>query len=370
MKRNILAVMMISSMLLFSMPTFAGVTHLWIDTSGSMNREGRFGSAKKVLIGEIEKASFGDILYIGSFDTNDHLIGRLVVDEFGSKAEKTKIINKLGSLSAKGPWTNLDEPLQASKAIMLDERVPGKIVILSDGLSDPSPDHQPMDLYKIAQIIPQSLGWSLYLIGLSQDIDGLFQVKSPASELTVNTEYPHVKGIALDDFTHEKIGEAVNTIKKDADTAAINKASVTRQESPAIPVPWPIILASLLLSVVGGGLFLAFRSRSRKKLELVFEVKGTDGDSKEVRFSLEDGKKKTFGPKGDIAVASGDTELPPVIFNIQWQKGILWLLPQESIAVNGKFANDKVAIGFGDLIKVREKTTILIKEGGYDNDTK
>lgn len=67
-------------------------------------------------------------------------------------------------------------------------------------------------------------------------------------------------------------------------------------------------------------------------------------------------------------MASGDPELPPVIFAIQLTKEFLWLLPQENIAVNGKLANEKMAIGVGDLIKVREKTTILIREGGKDDD--
>lgn len=231
----------------FSFPfaAFAEIRLFWLDTSGSMNKGGRFESAQDVLIREIGEGKPGDVLYIGNFDTNDYLIRRLAVDESGSKEEKEKLINKVRSLRAKGQWTNLDEPLQASKAILLEERTPGnrKIVILSDGLSDPSPDHEVVDLAKIAEIVPQSLGWSLYLIGLSEDIQWLFQAKSSESQLTVNQQYPHVKGIGLKDFTHEKIENAIETVKKDSMKVVADREPPSQQVAPKPkPAPWPLIL--------------------------------------------------------------------------------------------------------------------------------
>lgn len=115
-------------------------------------------------------------------------------------------------------------------------------------------------------------------------------------------------------------------------------------------------------------LLLAHRSKHRQKLPLVFEIRSTDGGSKEIQVLIEEGKKKTAGPKGEIPIEDRGLELPSVIFSIQWKKGTLWLMPQDSITVNGKFANHNVGIGMGDLIKVRDKLTILIKEGG-DNGT-
>lgn len=346
----------------------AAVSIYFLDTSGSMNKEGRFESAKDVLIREIGNAKPGDVLYVGNFDSNDYLIGRLAVDEAGSPVEKESLIARVRGLAAKGHWTNLDQPLKASKAIMIDERATGKIVLLSDGLSDPSPDHQPVDLAKIAEIVPQSLGWSLYLIGLSQDIEGLFQTKSSEKELTVNEQYPHVKGIPLNDFTYEKIEEAVDTVKKDAETSTAQTAATLQQEGPTVPAPWPAVVTALLLSVVSIPLLLVQRSRATKKLALVFEVRGTDGESKDLQVAVQERKKKTVGPKGEITIEAGNMELPPVVFTIHWKSEVLWLLPQDSIAVNGKLVNDKVAIGVGDLIKVRDKLSIYIKEGG-DNVT-
>lgn len=353
-------------------PVLADVTLMWLDTSGSMNKEGRFESAKDVLIREIENAKPGDVLYVGHFDTNDYLIGRIAVDESGSREEKEKIINSVRSLSPKGQWTNLDEPLQASKAILLEERAAGnrRIVILSDGLSDPSPDHQAVDLAKIAEIVPQRLGWSLYLIGLSQDIEGLFQTKISESQLTVNPEYPHVKGIPLAEFSHEKIEDAVEAVKKDSLEPAESKEAASLQTEPEPnPIPWPLILGALALAAVSISLLLVQRTKHREKLGLVLEIRDGVGESKEVHVSIEKGKKKTAGPNGEIQIKAIDMELPPVVFSILWQKGSLWLQPQDSITVNGKLASDKVVVGIGDLIKVRDKVSILIKEGGDENVT-
>ncbi len=364
-------IMIILVVMMLPVEALAAVTLMWLDTSGSMNKGRRFESARDVLIKEIEEAKHGDVLYIGNFDTNDYLIGRLAVDESGSKEEKEKLINKVRSLRAKGQWTNLDEPLQASKATLLEERTPGnrKIVILSDGLSDPSPDHQVVDLAKIAEIVPQSLGWSLYLIGLSEDIEGLFQAKSSESQLAVNQQFPHVKGIPLKDFTHAKIENAVETVKKDSMEVVTNSEPPSEQAAlKPRRAPWALILSAFVLAAVSVPLLLAHRSKHRQKLPLVFEIRSTDGESKEIQVLIEEGKKKTAGPKGEIPIEDRGLELPSVLFSIQWKKGTLWLLPQDSITVNGKLINDKVNIGVGDLIKVRDKVTILIKEGG-DNGT-
>ncbi len=368
-KRYIFLLTIIAS-LSFVQSAFADISCLVLDTSASMNKDGRFESAKDVFIREIEDAKIGDILYILHFDTNDYLLGRLAVDEYGSTEEKQKLIEEVKGLSAKGQWTNIDEALQASKAILLEERSPGKrkIIILSDGLSDPSPDHQPVDLAKIAEIVPQDLNWSIYLIGLPEDIEGLFQTTTQESQLTVNPQYPHVKGIPLKDFSHEKIEEAVDVAKNDAPESSTTISPQQTEPNP-IPAPWPLLLGALVLAAISVPLLVLHKSKNRQKLSLALEISDSVGERKELQVSIEEGKKKTAGPKGEIQIASLEMELPPVIFSILWQKGTLWLLPQDSISVNGKLANDKIAISIGDLIKVRNKITILIKEGGDNNVT-
>src|SRR5262249_22703101 len=140
----------------------ADVLVFCLDTSGSMQKQGRFDAAKSVLARHIRDARPGDVVYVIAFDSNDYPLGRLEVGEDGSPEAKGQLIANMQRLKARGPYTNLDQPLKAAKALLLEERAPGarKIVILSDGVSDPSPDHVKVDLTGIGQMIPQTLGWA------------------------------------------------------------------------------------------------------------------------------------------------------------------------------------------------------------------
>lgn len=72
-KRTILLLLVILVTLLLPLAALADVALMWIDTSGSMNKDERFESARDVLIREIGEAKPGDVLYIGNFDTNVNL---------------------------------------------------------------------------------------------------------------------------------------------------------------------------------------------------------------------------------------------------------------------------------------------------------
>jgi hypothetical protein len=141
--RNLRVLVAVAAALLQPVAAVADVLVFCLDTSGSMQKQGRFDAAKSVLTQQIREARPGDVVYVIAFDSNDYPIGRLDVGEDGSPEAKEQLIAKLQGLKAKGRYTNLDEPLQAAKAFLLEERAPGarKILILSDGLSDPSPDH-------------------------------------------------------------------------------------------------------------------------------------------------------------------------------------------------------------------------------------
>jgi len=341
-----------------------------LDTSASMNKNNRFRAAKAVLIQQVEQARPGDVVYVIAFDSNDYLLGRVQVGEEASDEKKTELIAKIRGHRAQGLYTNLDEPLQAAKALLLEERTPGarKIVVLSDGLSDPSPDHTKLDLNGMAEMIPQDLGWGVYLVGLPDDIAGLFQTQlEDAGGIVPAPGNPHIKGVSLDRFSKEKIEEAVKTVKEDPVEPVVPKepeatAATEGQKAPRDLSPLLWLIAGLLFAVPGV-YFLVPRNKGSTEADgLILEIK--EGDKEVRRLSLPaNGKwKKTVGPRGDIQVQ--DDELPPVVCTLSWQGSQHFLTPLDAITINNRSVTTKAAVGVGDLIGVRDRIKITILEGG------
>ncbi len=351
----------------------ADVFVYWLDTSGSMRHHG-FEEAKAVLIREVEAAHSGDVLFIGTFDTSDRLLGRLAVGEDGSPDAKADLIAKIQGLKADGKWTNLDMPVKSAKAMLLEERAPGvrRIMILSDGLSDPAPGFEKIDLEKISEMVPQKLGFSLYLIGLPEDIAGLFQAQPEGSGVVTAPEAPHIKGIALKEFTRERIEEGVKIAKEDPPTPSGDSVPPSPSEEavkePSTPFPLSLfLLGAGLLLVVGSATWWMGRNGEAKPHQFTLEVR--EGNEETKRFALAFGprtRKKTIGPRGDIPLH--DSVLPPVVFSLLWEKGRLWLIPQDSITMNSRPVTAKTAVSPGDLIGVRESVKIVVDEKNAKGD--
>jgi hypothetical protein len=395
--RNLRVLVAVAAALLQPVAAVADVLVFCLDTSGSMQKQGRFDAAKSVLTQQIREARPGDVVYVIAFDSNDYPIGRLDVGEDGSPEAKAQLIAKLQGLKAKGRYTNLDEPLQAAKAFLLEERAPGarKILILSDGLSDPSPDHSKLDLKGIAEMIPQTLAWAVYLVGLPDDIAGLFQTPPPDTGLVLAPEEPHIKGVALERFSRAQIEAAVTAVKNDAPpsvpllppTAALQVVQETPppppvqeppaplgvvEETPGAPPAPPPPLAALLpwgltagvLAAIAVGVFLPRRRRpaGTPRASFVLEVQEATGGTKRVPLVLGEGDKKTLGPRGDIPL-EGHPELPGVVGALRWSTGRLWLTPQDTMTVNGRSVTSRTPVGPGDQLKVRDSVRIIIDEG-------
>ncbi|MCI0441409.1 MAG: VWA domain-containing protein, partial [Chloroflexi bacterium] len=86
----------------------ADVLVFCLDTSGSMQKQGRFEAAKSVLAQQIRDAQPGDVIYVIAFDSNDYPIGRLDVGEDGSPEAKEQLLAKIQGLKAKGRYLYLD----------------------------------------------------------------------------------------------------------------------------------------------------------------------------------------------------------------------------------------------------------------------
>jgi len=371
----------------------ADVLVFCLDISGSMQKQGRFDAAKSVLARHIRDARPGDVVYVIAFDSNDYPLGRIEVGEDGSAGTKAQLIANMQRLKARGRYTNLDQPLKAAKALLLEERAPGarKIVILSDGVSDPSPDHVKVDLTGIGQMIPQTLGWAVYIVGLPDDIAGLFQTSAPETGLVLAPEEPHIKGIALARFSRAKLEEAVTTAKTDPPPVvpplpapaqpavpAPAPAPPPVEDSPAPPVEasspppavaprsaWPLLgglLSALLLAGLGMATLVRRRPERPPRATFVLEVQEATGETKRVPLVLGEGDKKTLGPRGDIPL-EGHPELPAVVGALRWSAGRLWLTPQDTMTVNGRSVTSRTPVGPGDQLKVRDSVRITIDEG-------
>jgi len=421
-----LGVVVLIMVIFYPATVLADVLVYCLDTSGSMKKNGKFDAAKTVLIQGIEAARPGDVVYVIAFDTNDYPLGRVDVGEDGSEEVKAKLIAKIRGLKAQGLYTNLDEPLQAAKALLLEERTPGarKIIILSDGLSDPSPDHTRIDIPGIGEMIPQELGWAVYLVGLPDDIAGLFQTPLKNEEIVLAPKNPHIQGIAIEQFSPEKLKKAVEAAKEDVTASMPPPApatpsapvqvtlapltpdlsslealepkttekppQVTPSSSPqpsnverfltlkaavelppllSFPLLWPLVAAGLVVIGVFSPLLLRLfldqnghTHTGRPRFNSVtLEVK-EGGELKRFPLTLHEGEKKGIGPQGDIPLAT--PELPPIVFTLLWKNGQLWLTPQDRIIVNNHPVTTKTPVGLGDLICVRDTIKITIHEGG------
>jgi hypothetical protein len=343
-----------------------------------------FEAAKNVLIEHINATKQGEVIYVIAFHTNDYLLGRLAVGENSNK-DREALINRVKELKADGKYTNIDEPLQAAKALLLEERASGKrrIVVLSDGISDPSPDHEKVDLKTIAEIIPQELGWSVYVVGLPDDIAGLFQTQQLTGIVT-HSETPHVKGIPLEKFSHEDIKEAVEALEKDdmasSTTPPQDKntplekfshedlkeaaGTVTKDNmalSHSVPI-WPLFLVAGVIFFATGCFY--FSSRKTSALNFVLEINYLQtGETVTQPMIIHEKEIKSVGPQGNILIQAEG--IPPVVFSLMLKKGILWLTPLDSVRLNGKVVTEKVPVGLGDVITLRQLIKLtIIEEGG------
>lgn len=368
---------------LFPVKAMGNVAVFCLDTSGSMKHHG-FEAAKNVLIEHINATKPGEVIYVIAFHTNDYLLGRLAVGENSNK-DREALIDRVKELKADGKYTNIDEPLQAAKALLLEERAPGKrrIVVLSDGISDPSPDHEKVDLKTIAEIIPQALGWSVYVVGLPDDIAGLFQTQQ-LTGMVADSETPHVKGIPLEKFSYEDIKEAVEAVKED-DMASSSTTPPQDKDTPleksshedlkdaagtvtkdnmalshSVPI-WPLFLVAGVIFFATGCFY--FSSRKTSALNLVLEINYLQtGETVTQPIIIHEKEIKSVGPQGNIIIQAEG--IPPVVFSLMLKKEILWLTPLDSVRLNGTVITERAPVGLGDVITLRQLLKLTIIEDG------
>lgn len=367
----------------------ADVLVFCLDTSGSMNELRKIEAAKAGLIQQIEQAQPGDAISAIAFDTNDYAIGQAEIGEDGSPELKKGLIAKVAALKARGKFTNIDECVDAARSSLVFDRSPNaggarKIIVLTDGISDPSPDHRRMDLRAISEMIPQEPGWGLYIVGLPADIAGFFQSDPQESGIVTNPENERIVGIPVREFSREAIKAAVATVKEDSVGPTPNPSS-TAEPSPsstppstptstltALPAPFgtpggaslvPWLGASLALVAIPLALIWLRRTPADLK-RFVVEVREDSAEAKSCPVAFGEGMQKTVGTRGEVPLS--DPDLPAVVCTFQWRSGRMWLSPQDTIAVNGQPITNKTVIDVGDVISIRQRVTLTINEPEED----
>ncbi len=161
-----------------------------LDVSGSMRAHG-FDEAKEAVIRLLHDLRPCDIFYIIPFAETklEGFRGELTAENRAKVlAEAEAFVRRLRPGGRKGDpyghYTNLDEGIDAATLALLKEpgTQKGMIVLISDGISDPDPLHQPVDLNKLAERIPKG-AFSLYLIDLAgNELPGLERTRIGAFE--------------------------------------------------------------------------------------------------------------------------------------------------------------------------------------------
>jgi len=357
--------------------TYAETIVICIDTSGSMSINRRIEAAKRAVIKEIERAKPGDKIWIITFDTYARLLGKL---EVGESPTKQALIQKISEIRASGPWTHLEQAVMKAKTILVDRReiVGAKILIFSDGISDPDPSSgvPPVNLEDIATLLPQKLGINVYLISFKEDIVGFFKTEAKDFEVVVNPSAPHIKGVPIDSFTSKKIEDAIKETRKEysKEISIPQKNSKEQSKGKELPKKYkradskilyvgPLILGILAIFV----LLIIYTQKNRKEVfHFILETEMA-GEKKEIEFDLPEGKRKSVGLSGDIQVPSFE-DLPPILFSLQRKKGQTWLIPQDAIFLNGLEITNMSQVNSGDLIGVRDKLIFRILERGEESD--
>lgn len=377
--------LMLVTAVLWPLNVFAAVLVFCLDVSGSMNVDDKITGAKAALIEQVHQAQAGDVVYVITFAIGNHLLGRLEVGEDGNTAEKEALVVRIKSLRAGGPagaHTNLDEALQGAKSALLMEPAPGtrKIIVLSDGVSDPSTDHEKLDLAAIASMVPQG-SWALYIVGLPGDIAGLFRTPAQPGGLIVAPKHPNVMAIPITQFSRERI-EAAVTAAKDEPVIVVTPTSIGTQEqtleSPSTPIqtttaskvaspkPWSSaiaawIVASLALVALPLPIMWLRKAAPEDLLRVVIEIdEGAGSEPRRYPIAFAERTTKTIGPRGDIALS--DSELPPIVCTLERRRGQLWLAPQDTVTINGEPIATNTALGIGDVIQIRQCVTLRIDD--------
>jgi len=362
---------------LFILPLIlnADVTVLSLDTSGSMKNHG-FSEAKAAILKTLQEID-GPVL-INGFDVNDYEIWHGTINDKNREGVIRAITQKLSALRPTGPYTHIEEALDCGKVFLLCTKGSGarKLIIFSDGINQPERDvdkhHKPIDLTQIAEsIMPQSLGFSVYFIGLSPDLEQFFNTKADSSGFIAKEQYPHIKGVPLKNYNPSSVKKAFTKAVDDTSTKSTEPSFSNEQVKGFLSWfkrHWLLIGLIIFGGVFAIVIFAGFKNRNEvieKEEEPETKTSESFGDfydnslqlvikSRElptVSYPLMNGTVYTLGV--DIPIPSIDQG----IAIITMEKEKVWIEPlTEGILRNDEEINEKTLLSAGDIVQFKDVT--------------
>lgn len=356
-----------------------------------------FDAAQTALVRELGSLQPGDVAFVFTFDVVARSLspGRAVVAEDGTAEGRAELEAAINALRPRGLFTNLDEGVRYGKLLLFEERTPGdrSLVMISDGLTDPDNYHQRIDLAALGQMVPREAGVGLYLISLPDDLTRLFGTEpDPTSGTVANPTLPHITGISAA-FSPAGLIEALAKAHDPTPTPTNTRTPTpTVAHSPTVAPPatktlpqltataertasfdsrepmattgfLPWAIGAVCLAGLGASIPFVRRKRDSATRNFVLEVTDADG-TKQIPITLREATKIAIGARGDVALS--DPDLPAVVFTLTPERGQLWLTPLDSVAINGQPVTQRTLVGVGDVITVRDTTTIRIDEGASE----
>lgn len=365
----------------------ADITMLALDTSGSMKTHG-FEEAKAAILKTLEDIE-GPVLIVG-FDVNDYEIWRGTISDNNRHSSIKSISQKLNLLSPSGQYTHIEEAIDCGKVFLLstEGNGPRKLIIFSDGINQRGRDvdryHKPVNLSQVAEsIVPQSLGFSVYFIGLSSDLETFFNAKEDSSGFIANTQYPHVKGVPLKDYNPSSVEYAFTKAVDDTTVQVVSVPIDSAQSKEYVSSSsWKIAIMIFLIFLISLIILTAIKHRKRRRTR-------TDTDKEDEKSIGEKPDEIYTEPLQLVIQTSGLTPISyPLMEGTLYELGVDIPVPSadQSIAVikmdkshitietfssgfskNGTPFNGHVSLVIGDMIRY-EKTTISISTSSEENE--
>ena len=224
-----------------------------LDTSGSMTKHG-FGEVKDAVLYDIKQIGGRDVGYIVPFAENEGKIMR-VERKAKNSSGMASVESFLGSLTADGQYTNLDEGIDAAKLELMQETGEGirTIVLISDGVSEPDAHHTQVKLEELVRRIPE--GFRFYLVDLANNTYSGFSVRKVGRFSGLYRDDMNVTVFPLD--KPSDIGELFRELREqdfgyentvvENDTESMKHAESQWDFSTLKPHAIPLVLLTLVL---------------------------------------------------------------------------------------------------------------------------